>query len=85
LPACSTIFAEFAHGNKGESTVKKRGTSAEKPSGMALKQMDVVEKHGLNKLAGETVHPARIPGIRGEDWGSRHNSKSCLAKQVAKS
>jgi putative transcriptional regulator len=43
------VFAR--HLNTSESTVEKWETGAKKPSGMALKLLDIVEKHGLKVLA----------------------------------
>ena len=39
------VFARYL--NTSESTVEKWETGAKKPSGMALKLLDIVEKHGL--------------------------------------
>lgn len=43
------VFARYL--NTSESTVEKWETGAKKPSGMALKLLDIVEKHGLKVLA----------------------------------
>jgi len=43
------IFARYL--NTSESTVEKWETGAKRPSGMALKLLDVVRKHGLKVLA----------------------------------
>lgn len=43
------VFARYL--NTSESTVEKWESGAKKPSGMALKLLDVVEKHGLKVLA----------------------------------
>ncbi len=43
------VFAHYL--NTSESTVQKWETGAKKPSGMALKLLDVVQKHGLKVLA----------------------------------
>jgi putative transcriptional regulator len=43
------VFAR--HLNTSESTVEKWETGAKKPSGMALKLLSIVEKHGLEILA----------------------------------
>jgi putative transcriptional regulator len=43
------VFARYL--NTSESTVEKWETGAKKPSGMALKLLDVVRKHGLDVLA----------------------------------
>jgi len=43
------VFARYL--NTSESTVEKWETGAKKPSGMALKLLTVVEKHGLEVLA----------------------------------
>jgi len=43
------VFAKYL--NTSESTIEKWETGAKKPSGMALKLLSVVEKHGLKMLA----------------------------------
>jgi putative transcriptional regulator len=43
------VFARYL--NTSESTVEKWESGAKKPSGMALKLLAVVQKHGLNMLA----------------------------------
>lgn len=43
------VFARYL--NTSESTVEKWETGAKRPSGMALKLLSVVEKHGLKTLA----------------------------------
>jgi putative transcriptional regulator len=43
------VFARFL--NTTESTVQKWESGAKRPSGMALKLLDVVRKHGLKVLA----------------------------------
>ena len=43
------VFARYL--NTSESTVEKWETGAKKPSGMALKLLTVVKKHGLKVLA----------------------------------
>ena len=43
------VFARYL--NTSESTVEKWETGAKKPSGMALKLLDIVQKHGLKMLA----------------------------------
>ena len=43
------VFARYL--NTSESTVEKWETGAKKPSGMALKLLYIVEKHGLEMLA----------------------------------
>ncbi len=43
------IFARYL--NTSESTVQKWETGAKRPSGMALKLLSVVKKHGLDVLA----------------------------------
>jgi putative transcriptional regulator len=43
------VFARYL--NTSESTVEKWESGAKKPSGMALKLLAVVEKHGLKVLA----------------------------------
>lgn len=42
------VFARYL--NTSESTVEKWETGAKKPSGMALKLLKIVEKHGLGVL-----------------------------------
>jgi putative transcriptional regulator len=43
------IFARYL--NTSESTIQKWETGAKRPSGMALKLLAVVQKHGLKILA----------------------------------
>jgi putative transcriptional regulator len=43
------VFARYS--NTSESTIEEWETGAKKPSGMALKLLDVVQKHGLKVLA----------------------------------
>ena len=43
------VFARYL--NTSESTVEKWETGAKKPSGMALKLLTIVQKHGLQVLA----------------------------------
>jgi putative transcriptional regulator len=43
------VFARYL--NTSESTIEKWETGAKKPSGMALKLLSIVEKHGLKMLA----------------------------------
>ena len=43
------VFARYL--NTSESTVEKWETGAKRPSGMALKLLAIVEKHGLEILA----------------------------------
>jgi putative transcriptional regulator len=43
------VFARYL--NTSESTVEKWESGAKRPSGMALKLLDVVQKHGLKMLA----------------------------------
>ncbi len=43
------VFARYL--NTSESTVEKWETGAKRPSGMALKLLSIVEKHGLDVLA----------------------------------
>lgn len=43
------VFARYL--NTSESTVEKWETGAKKPSGMALKLLTVVRKHGLEVLS----------------------------------
>lgn len=43
------VFARYL--NTSESTVEKWETGAKKPSGMALKLLAVIQKHGLQILA----------------------------------
>ena len=42
------VFARYL--NTSESTVEKWETGAKRPSGMALKLLSIVEKHGLQPL-----------------------------------
>ena len=43
------VFARYL--NTSESTIEKWETGAKKPSGMALKLLSIVQKHGLQILA----------------------------------
>lgn len=43
------VFARYL--NTSESTIEKWETGAKQPSGMALKLLSVVEKHGIKVLA----------------------------------
>jgi putative transcriptional regulator len=43
------VFARYL--NTSESTVEKWETGAKRPSGMALKLLTIVQKHGLQMLA----------------------------------
>lgn len=43
------VFARFL--NTSESTIQKWETGAKRPSGMALKLLSIVQKHGLKVLA----------------------------------
>jgi putative transcriptional regulator len=43
------VFARYL--NTSESTVEKWETGAKQPSGMALKLLSIVEKHGLGALS----------------------------------
>lgn len=43
------VFARYL--NTSESTVEKWETGAKKPSGIALKMLSLVQKHGLQHLA----------------------------------
>jgi putative transcriptional regulator len=49
LRVSQPIFARYL--NTSESTIEKWETGAKRPSGMALKLLAVVEKHGLEALA----------------------------------
>ncbi len=49
LRVSQPVFARYL--NTSESTVEKWETGAKKPSGMALKLLAVVQKHGLKMLA----------------------------------
>jgi len=49
LKVSQPVFARYL--NTSESTVEKWETGAKKPSGMALKLLTVVQKHGLQILA----------------------------------
>ena len=48
LRVSQPIFARYL--NTSESTIEKWETGAKRPSGMALKLLAVVEKHGLEAL-----------------------------------
>ena len=43
------VFARYL--NTSESTIEKWETGAKRPSGMALKLLKIVQKHGLSVLA----------------------------------
>jgi putative transcriptional regulator len=43
------VFARYL--NTSESTIEKWETGVKRPSGMALKLLDIVQKHGLKVLA----------------------------------
>ncbi len=43
------VFARYL--NTSESTIEKWESGVKKPSGMALKLLDIVDKHGLKVLA----------------------------------
>jgi putative transcriptional regulator len=43
------VFARYL--NTSESTIEKWESGAKRPSGMALKLLDIVQKHGLEMLA----------------------------------
>jgi putative transcriptional regulator len=43
------VFARYL--NTSESTIEKWESGAKRPSGMALKLLDIVEKHGLKMFA----------------------------------
>ena len=49
LRVSQPVFARYL--NTSESTIEKWEAGAKKPSGMALKLLDIVEKHGLKVLA----------------------------------
>ncbi len=49
LGVSQPIFARYL--NTSESTIEKWETGAKRPSGMALRLLAVVEKHGLEALA----------------------------------
>ena len=49
LRVSQPVFARYL--NTSESTVEKWESGAKRPSGMALKLLDVVQKHGLKVLA----------------------------------
>lgn len=49
LHVSQPVFARYL--NTSESTVEKWETGAKKPSGMALKLLAIVQKHGLKMLA----------------------------------
>jgi putative transcriptional regulator len=48
LRVSQPVFARYL--NTSESTIEKWETGAKRPSGMALKLLAVVEKHGLEAL-----------------------------------
>jgi putative transcriptional regulator len=48
LRVSQPVFARYL--NTSESTIEKWETGAKQPSGMALKLLSVVEKHGLEAL-----------------------------------
>jgi putative transcriptional regulator len=48
LHVSQPVFARYL--NTSESTIEKWETGAKRPSGMALKLLSVVEKHGLEAL-----------------------------------
>jgi putative transcriptional regulator len=48
LRVSQPVFARFL--NTSESTIEKWETGAKQPSGMALKLLSVVDKHGLEAL-----------------------------------
>ncbi len=48
LHVSQPVFARYL--NTSESTIEKWETGAKQPSGMALKLLSVVEKHGLEAL-----------------------------------
>jgi len=49
LRVSQPVFARYL--NTSESTIEKWEAGAKRPSGMALKLLDIVEKHGLKVLA----------------------------------
>lgn len=49
LRVSQPVFARYL--NTSESTVEKWETGAKRPSGMALKLLEIVQKHGLKVLA----------------------------------
>lgn len=49
LRVSQPVFARYL--NTSESTVEKWETGAKQPSGMALKLLSIVEKHGLEALS----------------------------------
>jgi len=49
LRVSQPVFARYL--NTSESTVEKWETGAKQPSGMALKLLSIVKKHGLDALA----------------------------------
>jgi putative transcriptional regulator len=49
LRVSQPVFARYL--NTSESTIEKWETGAKQPSGMALKLLSVVEKHGLQALS----------------------------------
>lgn len=49
LRVSQPVFARYL--NTSESTIEKWETGAKQPSGMALKLLSIVQKHGLEALA----------------------------------
>jgi putative transcriptional regulator len=49
LRVSQSVFARYL--NTSESTIEKWETGSKQPSGMALKLLSVVQKHGLEALA----------------------------------
>jgi len=49
LKVSQPVFARYL--NTSESTIEKWESGAKKPSGMALKLLSIVDKHGLEVLA----------------------------------
>ncbi len=50
------VFARYL--NTSDSTVEKWETGAKRPSGMALKLLEIVQKHGLQVLNSLNIHGA---------------------------
>jgi len=71
------VFARYL--NTSESTVEKWESGAKRPSGMALKLLDIVEKHGLKILAEDSMSTA-IPGLNIKTWGTVINGYPAWAE-----
>src|ERR1035438_7087683 len=56
--ASQPVFARYL--NTSESTVEKWESGVKKPSGMALKLLTIVQKHGLQMQIGRAACKARV-------------------------